>query len=208
VRWISSEKLSRENIDEHMAGVSGIVVPGGFGDRGIEGKILAADYARSHQIPFLGLCLGMQCATIAYARHVLGDQEANSTEFNPHTNTPIIDFMIDQLSITEKGGTMRLGAYPCVLTPGSHARIAYGADEVSERHRHRFEFNNKYRRQLEDAGMIISGQSPDKRLVEIIELRDHPWYVGTQFHPELLSRPNKPHALFRDFVGAALRHEL
>lgn len=208
VRWISSEKLTRDNIDEQLNGVSGIVVPGGFGDRGIEGKILAADYARSHLIPYFGLCLGMQCATIAFARHVLGDQDANSTEFNPHTSTPIIDFMIDQLSITEKGGTMRLGAYPCVLTPGSRARIAYGSDEVSERHRHRFEFNNKYRRQLEDAGLVISGQSPDKRLVEIIELRDHPWFVGTQFHPELLSRPNRPHALFRDFVGAALKHEL
>ena len=208
VRWISSEKLNRDNITEQLAGVSGILVPGGFGDRGIEGKILAADYARINNIPYFGLCLGMQCATIAFARHVLGDPDANSTEFNPHTTTPIIDFMIDQLTITEKGGTMRLGAYPCVLTEGSKSRIAYGANEISERHRHRFEFNNKYRKQLEDAGMVISGQSPDKRLVEIIELRDHPWFVGTQFHPELLSRPNRPHPLFRSFVGAALRHEL
>ena len=208
VRWISSEKLNRENIDEQLNGVSGILVPGGFGDRGIEGKILAADYARTHNIPYFGLCLGMQCATIAFARHVLGDPDANSTEFNPHTSTPIIDFMIDQLTITEKGGTMRLGAYPCVLTEGSQTHRAYGADVVSECHRHRFEFNNKYRKQLEDAGMIISGQSPDKRLVEIIELRDHPWFVGTQFHPELLSRPNRPHPLFQSFVGAALKHEL
>jgi CTP synthase len=207
VRWISSEKLNRENIVEQLNGVSGILVPGGFGDRGIEGKILAADYARTSNIPYFGLCLGMQCATIAFARHVLGDPDANSTEFNPHTSTPIIDFMIDQLTITEKGGTMRLGAYPCVLTEGSRTRIAYGENEVSERHRHRFEFNNKYRKQLEDAGMIISGQSPDKRLVEIIELRDHPWFVGTQFHPELLSRPNRPHPLFQSFVGAALKHE-
>jgi CTP synthase len=207
VRWISSEKLNRENIVEQLNGVSGILVPGGFGDRGIEGKILAADYARTRNIPYFGLCLGMQCATIAFARHVLGDPDANSTEFNPHTSTPIIDFMIDQLTITEKGGTMRLGAYPCVLTEGSRTRIAYGENEVSERHRHRFEFNNKYRKQLEDAGMIISGQSPDKRLVEIIELRDHPWFVGTQFHPELLSRPNRPHPLFQSFVGAALKHE-
>jgi CTP synthase len=149
----------------------------------------------------------MQCATIAVARHMLQTDDVNSTEFNPHTQHPVIDYMVDQLSITDKGGTMRLGAYPCVLTPGSKAALSYAATEVSERHRHRFEFNNKYRKQLEEAGLIISGQSPDHRLVEIIELRDHPWFVGTQFHPELLSRPNRPHPLFRDFVGAALRHE-
>jgi len=207
IRWIQSERLTRENIDETLSGVQGILVPGGFGDRGIEGKILAADYARANQIPYFGLCLGMQCATIAVARHVLKTDDVNSTEFNPHTPHPVIDYMSDQLSITDKGGTMRLGAYPCVLTPGSKAALSYQAPEVSERHRHRFEFNNKYRKQLEEAGLIISGQSPDHRLVEIIELRDHPWFVGTQFHPELVSRPNRPHPLFRDFVGAALRYE-
>jgi CTP synthase len=207
IRWIQSERITRENVDETLKGLHGILVPGGFGDRGIEGKILAAEYARAHQIPYFGLCLGMQCATIAVARHMLQTDDVNSTEFNPHTQHPVIDYMVDQLSITDKGGTMRLGAYPCVLTPGSKAALSYAATEVSERHRHRFEFNNKYRKQLEEAGLIISGQSPDHRLVEIIELRDHPWFVGTQFHPELLSRPNRPHPLFRDFVGAALRHE-
>ncbi len=207
IRWIQSERITRDNIDETLKGVHGILVPGGFGDRGIEGKILAADYARANHIPYFGLCLGMQCATIAVARHVLQTDDVNSTEFNPHTPHPVIDYMADQLSITDKGGTMRLGAYPCVLTPGSKAALSYAATEVSERHRHRFEFNNKYRKQLEEAGLVISGQSPDHRLVEIVELRDHPWFVGTQFHPELLSRPNRPHPLFRDFVGAALRHE-
>jgi CTP synthase len=207
VRWISSEKLTRENIDAQLGDVSGILVPGGFGDRGIEGKILAADYARERLIPFFGLCLGLQCATIAFARHTLNDPEANSSEFNPHAVNTVIDIMHDQLGVTEKGGTMRLGTYPCLLTPGSKAAAAYGSNEVDERHRHRFEFNNKYRTQFEAAGLIISGQSPDKRLVEIVELRDHPWYVGTQFHPELKSRPNRPHPLFRDFVGAALRYE-
>jgi CTP synthase len=150
----------------------------------------------------------MQCATIAFARHVLDDPEANSSEFNPRATNPVIDLMHDQVSITNKGGTMRLGAYQCVLTPGSKAAAAYGASTISERHRHRFEFNNKYRTQLEAAGLVISGQSPDNRLVEIVELRDHPWFVGTQFHPELKSRPTRPHPLFRDFVGAALRHEV
>jgi CTP synthase len=208
IRWIAAEQLTTANADELLGDVSGILVPGGFGERGIEGKILAASYAHQHQIPYFGLCLGMQCATIAFARRVLGTDQANSTEFNPHIQHPVIDIMHDQISITNKGGTMRLGAYPCALTPGSKAAIAYATTEVSERHRHRFEFNNKYRAQFETAGLIISGQSPDQRLVEIIEIKDHPWFVGTQFHPELLSRPNRPHPLFRDFVGAALRHEL
>jgi CTP synthase len=184
--------------------VYGIVVPGGFGYRGIEGKIAAAEYARANNVPYLGLCLGMQCATIAFARHVMGpNSDANSTEFNAHTQHPVIDFMPDQLDITDKGGTMRLGIYPCVLEPGTRAAQAYGVEMVMERHRHRFEFNNKYRRLLEAAGLVISGHSPDGRLVEIIELRDHPWFVGSQFHPEFLSRPNRPHPLFRDFVWAA-----
>jgi CTP synthase len=208
IRWIQSERVTASNVAELLAGVHGILVPGGFGDRGIEGKIIAADYARTSQTPYFGLCLGMQCATIAFARHVLDDPEANSSEFNPRATNPVIDLMHDQVSITNKGGTMRLGAYQCVLTPGSKAAAAYGASTISERHRHRFEFNNKYRTQLEAAGLVISGQSPDNRLVEIVELRDHPWFVGTQFHPELKSRPTRPHPLFRDFVGAALRHEV
>ncbi|MFO7166979.1 MAG: CTP synthase [Chloroflexota bacterium] len=206
LKWVSSEQVEREGTDELLADVYGIVVPGGFGYRGIEGKVAAAEYARANGVPYLGLCLGLQCATIAFARHVMGSNSgANSTEFDPHTPHPVIDFMPDQLDVTEKGGTMRLGVYPCVLTPGTRAAEAYGVDTVVERHRHRFEFNNKYRKLLEQAGLVISGQSPDGRLVEIIELRDHPWFVGTQFHPELLSRPNRPHPLFTAFVAAAGR---
>jgi CTP synthase len=203
LRWVSSEHVEREGAEHWLNDVYGIVVPGGFGYRGVEGKITAADYARVTGVPYLGLCLGMQCATIAFARCVMDTVEANSTEFAPQTQHPVIDFMPDQLDITDKGGTMRLGIYPCVLTPGTKAAAAYSVDMVMERHRHRFEFNNKYRRLLEAAGLVISGHSPDGRLVEIIELRDHPWFVGTQFHPEFLSRPNRPHPLFREFVAAA-----
>jgi CTP synthase len=205
IRWISAEQVESDGVAELLGDLAGIVVPGGFGDRGIEGKIMAADYARANKIPYLGLCLGMQCATIMYARHVMGNREANSTEFAPHTPHPVIDLMPDQRDITEKGGTMRLGLYPCVLEPGTLARAAYGQDEVLERHRHRFEFNNRYRALLEQAGFVISGHSPDNRLVEVIELRDHPWFVASQFHPEFLSRPNQPHPLFREFVAAAAR---
>ncbi len=205
VRWISAEQIEHEGPDRLLADVHGIVVPGGFGDRGIEGKIAAADYARRYQIPYLGLCLGMQCATIAFTRHVLNSREPNSTEFDPHTAHPVIDLMPDQRDITEKGGTMRLGIYPCVLVPGTRAAEVYAAHETMERHRHRFEFNNKYRQLLEQEGLVISGQSPDGRLVEIIELRDHPWFVASQFHPEFLSRPNRPHPLFKGFVQAAAR---
>jgi CTP synthase len=203
IRWVSSEQVEREGTSRLLANVYGIVVPGGFGDRGIEGKIAAADYARMYGVPYLGLCLGMQVATIAFARHVMNNGEANSTEFDPNTPHPVIDLMPDQRDITDKGGTMRLGLYPCVLKPGTRAAEAYGASHVDERHRHRFEFNNKYRSLLEEAGLVISGHSPDNRLVEIVELRDHPWYVGSQFHPELVSRPNKPHPLFAGFVAAA-----
>ncbi len=206
IHWISAEQVEREGAERLLAHVDGIVVPGGFGDRGVEGKIMAADYARRYNVPYLGLCLGMQCATIAFARWVIQNREPNSTEFDPHTPHPVIDLMPDQRDITEKGGTMRLGVYPCVLTPGTHAAAAYGTDVVMERHRHRFEFNNKYRSLLEEAGLVVSGQSPDKRLVEIIELRNHPWYVASQFHPEFLSRPNNPHPLFRDFVAATARN--
>ena len=204
LKWVSSEVIEREGTDDWLNDVYGIVVPGGFGYRGVEGKIATAEYARATNVPYLGLCLGMQCATIAFARHVMGTLDANSTEFVPHTPHPVIDFMPDQLDITDKGGTMRLGVYPCALKPGSKAARAYNTDMVDERHRHRFEFNNKYRGLLENAGLVISGQSPDGRLVEIIELRDHPWFVASQFHPEFLSRPNRPHPLFHDFIAAAL----
>jgi CTP synthase len=203
IRWISSEQIEQDGAEHWLHDVHGVVVPGGFGDRGIEGKIMVADYARETGIPYFGLCLGMQIATIAFARHILNNKEANSTEFAPQTAHPVIDFMPDQLDITDKGGTMRLGAYPCVLVPGTLAAEAYGKDMITERHRHRFEFNNAYRAQLEQAGLIVSGHSPDGRLVEIVELRDHPWFLGTQFHPEFLSRPNRPHPLFRAFVKAA-----
>ncbi len=204
IRWVSAEQLEVEGPERLLADVYGIVVPGGFGDRGIEGKIMAADYARRYHVPYLGLCLGMQCATIAFARAILQSGDVNSTEFQPETRHPVIDLMPDQRHITDKGGTMRLGVYPCQLVPGSHAAAAYGSTQmVMERHRHRFEFNNAYRETLEAAGLVISGHSPDGRLVEIVELADHPWYVGTQFHPEFLSRPNRPHPLFRDFVVAA-----
>mgnify|MGYP005838061959 CR=1 FL=1 len=203
VRWVAAEQIEREGPKHLLADVYGIVVPGGFGDRGIQGKIITSDYARVHHIPYLGLCLGMQCATIAFARWVLRSHEPNSTEFDPHTAHPVIDLMPDQRDISEKGGTMRLGVYPCVLVPGTRAAAAYGRETVMERHRHRFEFNNKYRHILEEAGLVISGLSPDGRLVEIVELRDHPWFVASQFHPEFLSRPNRPHPLFQHFVAAA-----
>jgi CTP synthase len=203
IRWISSEQVESEGAEELLSDVYGIVVPGGFGYRGVEGKIMAADYARRFNVPYLGLCLGMQCATIAFARWAMGSNAANSTEVDPHTPFPVIDFMPDQLDVSDKGGTMRLGVYPCALVPGTKAHAAYGAELVLERHRHRLEFNNAYRKMLEDAGLVVSGHSPDGRLVEIIELRDHPWFVGSQFHPEFLSRPNRPHPLFREFCAAA-----
>jgi CTP synthase len=171
----------------------------------VEGKIAAADYARRYNVPYLGLCLGMQCATVAFARWVMGSNAPNSTEVDPHTPFPVIDYMADQVDISEKGGTMRLGVYPCVLVPGTKAHAAYGTEMVLERHRHRLEFNNAYRALLEAAGLVVSGHSPDGRLVEIVELRDHPWFVGSQFHPEFLSRPNRPHPLFREFCVAAAR---
>jgi CTP synthase len=205
IRWVHAEQVERDGAEALLGDVYGIVVPGGFGDRGVEGKIMAANYARVHKIPYLGLCLGMQAATIMFARHVLDLHGAHSTEFVPDTPHPVIDLMPDQRGITEKGGTMRLGIYPCVLKPGTLAAAAYSAGEVAERHRHRFEFNNTYRTRMEEAGFVISGQSPDGRLVEIIELRDHPWFVASQFHPEFLSRPSNPHPLFRDFVLAAAR---
>jgi len=204
VRWIDSELLTLENARETLAGVAGIVVPGGFGHRGIEGKIVAAGFARTQRLPYLGLCLGLQCAVIEFARQALGTSDVNSTEFDMFTEHPVIDFMPDQRTMEEKGGTMRLGLYPARLSPDSKARAVYGSELVYERHRHRFEVNNRYRQLLEEAGMVLSGQSPDGRLVEIIELRDHPWFVASQFHPEFRSRPDRPHPLFDGFISAAV----
>ncbi|MGQ9682202.1 MAG: CTP synthase [Anaerolineae bacterium] len=202
IEWIDSEDLEQGKGLERLDAVAGIVVPGGFGPRGIEGKILAARYARENRVPYLGLCLGMQVMVIELARHALGCDEPNSTEFAAGTRFPVIDLMASQRDICEKGGTMRLGHWPCRLYPGTRAWAAYGSDLVQERHRHRYELNNDYRELLERAGLVFSGQSPDGRLVEVSELRDHPFMLGSQFHPEFKSRPNRPHPLFRSFVGA------
>jgi CTP synthase len=204
IRWVNSETLTAANTAEALDGVAAVLVPGGFGHRGIEGKVLAAHYARERGIPYLGLCLGLQCAVIEFARDVLGTSDANSTEFDQFTENKVIDFMPDQRELEDKGGTMRLGLYPARLTPGSKAAAVYGAELIYERHRHRFEVNNRYRQTLEAAGMVLSGQSPDGRLVEIVELRDHPWFVASQFHPEFKSRPDRPHPLFDGFVASAL----
>lgn len=207
--WINAEKIETEDkeLDEVFAGCKGILVPGGFGDRGIEGKIAAIKYAREHKIPFLGLCLGMQCAVVEFARNVCNLSGANSTEINKDAADPVIDLMQSQVDVEDKGGTMRLGSYPCKLTEGTNTMAAYGEKLIHERHRHRYELNNKYRQMLTDNGMIIAGTLPDDSLVEIVELKDHPWFVGSQFHPELKSRPNRPHPLFRDFVTAALKND-
>ncbi len=204
IDWILSEDLERNKSFDRLAQADGIVVPGGFGERGIEGKILAARYARTHKVPYLGLCLGMQVMCVELARFALESDEPNSTEFNPGTRYPIIDLMPDQRGISEMGGTMRLGRYPCKLQPGSVAARAYGEDLIFERHRHRFEFNNSFRELLAKAGMEYSGLSPEGNLIEISELRDHPFMVGSQFHPEFKSRPDRPHPLFREFVRASI----
>lgn len=211
IRWISSEELECDQEERIFAGMDGIVVPGGFGYRGIEGKINAARYAREQKVPYLGLCLGMQVMCIEFARHLYGTDEPNSTEFDINTEYPIIDWMPEQRDIADMGGTMRLGVYKCILTPETHAaeayqRLEYG-EEVNERHRHRFEFNNQYRVDFAKAGMCFSGLSPDAQLVEIAELSDHPFMVGSQFHPEFKSRPNKPHPLFLAFTCAAQKHQ-
>ncbi|MEZ5125688.1 MAG: CTP synthase [Thermoleophilia bacterium] len=202
--WIDSEELNAASVAERLATADGVIVPGGFGQRGIEGKIDAVRYCREQRIPFLGVCLGMQCAVAEYARNVCGMSDANSTEFDPSTTYPVIDLLPEQKAIADMGGTMRLGASRVKLVPDTRAHSAYGLDEVLERHRHRYEVNNDLRPQLEAAGLIISGTSPDGRLVEICELRDHPWFVASQFHPEFKSRPTRPAPLFRDFVGAAV----
>lgn len=208
IRWIHAEDLESRPAEALLAGVDGIVVPGGFGERGWEGKIAAARWAREHHVPYLGLCLGMQVMVTEFARDVCGLQGANSTEFDPESPHPVISLLEEQQGITHKGGTMRLGAYPCRLVPGSLAARAYGTDLVNERHRHRWEFNNAYRAILEQAGLRVSGTSPDGSLVEISEIAGHPFMLGTQFHPELQSRPNRPHPLFREFVAAAKARHL
>ncbi|MDR1764682.1 MAG: CTP synthase [Lachnospiraceae bacterium] len=206
IHWVDSETVTRDNVPEMLAGVDGVLVPGGFGDRGIDGMIYSIGYARTHGIPFLGLCLGMQLSVVEYSRNVLGLEDAHSAEFNPNTSHPVIHLMPDQNGVLDIGGTLRLGSYPCVLDPCSLAYQVYGASPIHERHRHRYEVNNDYRDRLAAHGMKLCGMSPDQRIVEMAELPSHPWFVGTQAHPELKSRPNRPHPLFRGFIGAALAH--
>lgn len=203
IRWVNAEDVYEHNVDDLLGGVAGILVPGGFGDRGIEGKIMAIKYAREEKIPFFGICLGMQVAVVEFARNVLGLEGANSSEINPTTGYPVIDLLPEQKDIEDLGGTMRLGLYPCKIASGSLAEACYADELVYERHRHRYEFNNAYRDAMEHKGLRISGTSPDGRLVEMIEIPDHPWFLAVQFHPEFTSRPNRPQALFREFVKAA-----
>lgn len=205
IRWVLSEDIEKHGCEEYLTAVDAILVPGGFGDRGIEGKIQAIEYARKNKIPYLGLCLGMQTAVIEFARNVAGMTGAHSTEFDPNSKFPVIDLMPDQHNVVDKGGTMRLGRYPCHLTQGSIAAKLYGSEQIWERHRHRYEVNNNFRDQLSQHGLLFSGLSPDNRLVEMIELRDHPYFVACQFHPELKSRPDNPHPLFVGLIDAAVR---
>jgi CTP synthase len=202
IEWISATDLEKGIGLERLDQVDGIVVPGGFGSRGVEGKIIAAKYAREHQVPYLGLCLGMQVMVIEYARNVLGMEDANSPEFDQRTRHPVIDLMAEQRGLEDKGGTMRLGLYPCVIQPGTLAARLYQTDRIEERHRHRYEVNNTYQQALEEHGLIMSGLSPDGILVEMAEVRDHPFMIGCQFHPEFLSRPTSPHPLFSGFIKA------
>ncbi|MGL6104554.1 CTP synthase [Romboutsia sp.] len=204
IKWINSEDISEENKDELLENMQGILVPGGFGDRGIEGKILAIKYARENKIPFLGICLGMQLAVVEFARNVLGFEDAHSTELNDKTTHPVIHIMEEQEEIEDKGATMRLGVYPCKLLEETKAYEAYKEKLIYERHRHRYEFNNEYKKQLIEAGLTIAGVSPDEKLVEVIEIKNHPWFVAVQFHPEFKSRPTKPHPLFRDFIKSSI----
>ena len=206
ISWLASDDLEGANLDEALGGLDGILVPGGFGVRGVEGKIDAIRFARERRIPFLGICLGLQCAVVEFARNVAGMEGANSSEFDGNSPFPVVDILAGQ-DLDSLGGTMRLGAYPCRLTPGTKAAAAYGSELIYERHRHRYEVNPRLRTRLEQAGLICSGESPNGQLVEIVELVDHPWFVAGQFHPEFKSRPDKPHPLFRDFVGAALAEQ-
>ncbi|MBB5022301.1 CTP synthase [Desulfurispira natronophila] len=205
IKWVDAEEVDRHGADLLLHDVDGVLVPGGFGDRGVEGKVEAIRYAREKKVPFFGICLGMQCAVIEFARHICGIDGATSIEFDSQAKHPVIDFMADQKNIANLGGTMRLGKYDCRLEPGSLSHKAYGQEMVSERHRHRLEFNNKYRDELSQAGLIIAGTSPDGTLVEIVEIADHPWFVGCQFHPEFKSRPTTSHPLFRDFIQASMK---
>ena len=204
IKWIHSEDVNEDNVAELLGDVDGILVPGGFGDRGIEGKITAIKYARENKIPYFGICLGMQLAVVEFARNVLGLHDAHSSEFDVSTKNPVIDLMPEQKDIDEKGGTMRLGIYPCKIKEGSLAEKIYNERLIYERHRHRYELNNEYRDLLTSKGMVLSGLSPSERLVEIIELKDHPWFIGVQFHPEFKSRPNRPHPLFSEFIKVSL----
>ena len=204
INWIDSEKITEQNAAEQLGGLDGILVPGGFGSRGIEGMIIAAKYARENKVPYFGICLGMQVAVIEYARNVAGIEDANSGEFDEQCSHKVIDFMPGQSDYIDKGGTLRLGAYPCNITPGTTMERCYKTNEISERHRHRYEFNNDYRETLEKHGLTLSGISPDGKLVETVELSDRPFHVGVQYHPEFKSRPNRPHPLFVGFIGAAL----
>lgn len=207
IDWIDAETVNDGNAASLLGDADGILVPGGFGDRGIEGKISAIKYARENKVPFFGICLGMQLAVIEYARNVAGLPGAHSSELCPDTPYPVIDLMPDQKDIDNMGGTMRLGAFPCVISENTNAYNAYRTTEISERHRHRYEFNNGYRDKLTSSGLTLAGQSPDSRLVEIVEIKDHPWFVGVQFHPEFKTRPNRPHPLFRDFIKKSLEHK-
>ncbi len=204
VQWISAGDVTPENVRQKLEGADGVLVPGGFGSRGLDGKMAAIQYARENGVPFLGLCLGMQLAVIEFARHVLDLRDANTTEVDTHTTYPVIDLMKDQ-NLEQLGGTMRLGKYRCLLAPGTRSEHAYGVNDIWERHRHRYEFNNAYLDRFTAGGMVVAGRNPDRNLVEIVEIPSHPFFVAVQFHPELKSRPNRPHPLFRDFVGAALR---
>lgn len=205
IHWINSERLTEKAIQEELDQVDGVLVPGGFGNRGIEGKIAAIRYARENKIPFFGICLGMQLASVEFARNVLGLEGAHSAEIDPDTPYPIIDLLPEQKDVKDLGGTLRLGAYPCKLKEGTKAKAAYdGADVIEERHRHRYEFNNDYREQMEEKGFVFSGTSPDGRLVETIEIKDHPWFVACQFHPEFTSRPTRAQSLFKGFIGSAV----
>ena len=210
IHWVNAEEIEADDtdMDKVMAGVDGILVPGGFGNRGIEGKIKAIQYAREHKIPFFGICLGMQCAVIEFARHVCGMADANSSEFNPNSTHPVIDLMPEQIDVEDLGGTMRLGLYPCKVYPDTLTSKAYNAELIYERHRHRYEFNNAFREEIVGKGLVLGGTLPNGRLVEIVELpeSEHPWFLGAQFHPEFKSRPTNPHPLFREFVGAAVKH--
>ncbi len=207
INWVNSEELTEETADELLSGSDGILVPGGFGDRGIEGKILAAKYARENDIPYFGICLGMQIAVIEYARNVLGYADANSSELDPETTHPVIDLMPEQKDVENLGGTMRLGLYPCKVAEGSLAESIYGSSLIYERHRHRYEYNNFYRKELTEAGLAISGMSPNEKLVEMVEIPSHRFYIGVQFHPEFKSRPNNAHPIFAAFVEAALKKQ-